>query len=267
MSLEEVQTALVELLKVVVSICETHRLNYFLCSGSALGAHRHKGIIPWDHDIDIGIPYDELELMISIMKTELKEPYYINCYEINNSYYRLGPRFCIRGINSIDLHIDVFPHIGLSNDKKQQLAVYNRLHELNYQFALKQQRPYRTEGSIRRKINKAKQTVHKCLLFRSAESIYNEYVQLCKEISFNEAEYIVNSCWQYSFDCEVMKRSIVGDCIKGQFSGIDVQIPADIDGYLTLMYGDYMAPPPDTLIRALMQYKLRVEPNMPDAYR
>ena len=49
-SLRQAQLAQLLLAKETKKICEKHNLNYFLLAGSALGAVRHKGFIPWDDD-------------------------------------------------------------------------------------------------------------------------------------------------------------------------------------------------------------------------
>ena len=53
--MNDLQKVEFELLKVFIDICEKLNLNYFLVCGSALGAVRHGGFIPWDDDMDVGM--------------------------------------------------------------------------------------------------------------------------------------------------------------------------------------------------------------------
>ena len=61
----------------VIRICEKHQLNYFLIGGSAIGAYYWQGIIPWDDDIDIGMPRQDYERFLEIAPQELSEEYFL----------------------------------------------------------------------------------------------------------------------------------------------------------------------------------------------
>ena len=62
--IEKLHVTLIEILDYVVSLCEKHNIQYCLIYGSALGAYRHKGFIPWDDDMDIAMPRDDYEKFI-----------------------------------------------------------------------------------------------------------------------------------------------------------------------------------------------------------
>lgn len=63
--LHEVQ---VEILKDFETICKKHHLEYFALYGTAIGAVRHQGFIPWDDDIDVGMLREDYEKFLTIAR-------------------------------------------------------------------------------------------------------------------------------------------------------------------------------------------------------
>jgi lipopolysaccharide cholinephosphotransferase len=69
--LREAQLIMLEMLVEFDAICKKHNLQYWLDSGTLLGAVRHKGFIPWDDDIDLSMPIEDYNKFQEIAEDEL----------------------------------------------------------------------------------------------------------------------------------------------------------------------------------------------------
>ena len=69
-----------ELLDEFLRICKKYDLQYFLAGGSCLGAVRHGGFIPWDDDIDIGMPREDYDRFCEIAASELDDRFTLQNY-------------------------------------------------------------------------------------------------------------------------------------------------------------------------------------------
>ena len=80
-SKQEIQKTILPMIKDIDQFCKKHKIDYYLMSGSALGAMRHRGFIPWDDDLDIAMTKENYEKFIELFDQEKDESKYLLQYE------------------------------------------------------------------------------------------------------------------------------------------------------------------------------------------
>lgn len=70
-NLKPLQTAILDVFKAFAKICELHGFRYYAAYGTALGAIRHKGFIPWDDDFDVVMPREDYNKFVKVVRGEL----------------------------------------------------------------------------------------------------------------------------------------------------------------------------------------------------
>ena len=130
-TLDERKKILLDMLSEFQDFCIDNELKYSLAFGTLLGAIRHKGYIPWDDDVDISMPLEDIHKLKQIFHSDnLKisdndsEPYYQQVFpriSHNQSFMKRGLIVKSYGIN-----IDLYPLIEVSNSDEE----IERIHQL-----------------------------------------------------------------------------------------------------------------------------------------
>ena len=92
-TLRNLQLTELEILKVVDDFCNKYDIKYSLYAGTALGAVRHKGFIPWDDDVDIVMTRDKFEKFCEMW----------NKYPVDGYYFQ-NPNDDINKKNEFEIH-------------------------------------------------------------------------------------------------------------------------------------------------------------------
>ena len=142
--LRELQLVELEILLEVDRVCRENGIEYFLDGGTALGAVRHGGFIPWDDDIDIGMTRENYEKFLEIAPEKLKNDYFLQTRKTDKKapymYAKVrknGTVFMEWNKRNLDMHhgiyIDIFPYDNVPDDIKERneyLAKCGRLYRL-----------------------------------------------------------------------------------------------------------------------------------------
>ena len=68
--IKKIQKIILDMIQELDNIFKKYNFTYYLGGGSALGAIRHKGFIPWDEDLDLNMIRKDYDKLIEIFDKE-----------------------------------------------------------------------------------------------------------------------------------------------------------------------------------------------------
>lgn len=231
------QLKMLEILKIVVEICDKHNIPYWLSSGTLLGAIRHGGFIPWDDDIDIEILYSDKDRFIQACMNDLPKNHVIQCHKTDKSYY-----LDILKVRNQDLYIKESCNLGKHK--------YDTKYNYNGLFI----DVFTVEPSSLSLVKIANFLTVVLLIFRyrlKFPKIIVEVIYYINHFIFSIFRQIVkilklDKLYYYSYGSLFYSSRFIGDLLpikKGLFENEDFSIPNNADSYLKRIYGEYMTLP------------------------
>lgn len=224
---DEIKQVQVGILKKLDEVHKKYGIRYYLNAGSALGAVRHKGYIPWDDDVDVFVPIDDYLRLIDILEKDNK---YKIISQFNTNYY-FGWGFGYMVDTDTICDVNKFP-IQISTGQSVDLFPLYGMPE--------------KEDDIKKYINKVKKLESKCLVAIEKNERIKSINELNKYLlSYNyQKSKVVGNILMPDFIKDIFTKDIFGKGVYKEFEGIELLIPEKFHEYLTQMYGDYMQLPP-----------------------
>ena len=239
LTIGEVQEIVKDILRNTIEICDKNNITYYAQAGTVLGAIRHKGMIPWDHDADLVVPNNEINRFAEVLSRELPEKYYVDFPTVRSGSKRSFPRIGLKGYSTDDLHIDIFRLIGLPDERNKQEA--HLLSVKPYERAIKMLRVFDIKRVIKSKDYKL--ILSKLGLSKKNIDYYiGVHNELCDKIPYDEANYVANPSGKYGTK-NIFKKEIYGEGKIVNFEDFKIRIPSEYDFYLKQYYNDYMKTP------------------------
>lgn len=243
--IEDFKKIQVEILDVVAEFCEKNDIKYWLDCGTLLGAIRHKGFIPWDDDIDIGMLRKDYQKFMDLFNKE-NTRYKFFCNENNSDFlYPFGKILDTNTVlyepdekgNKISVYIDLFVYDNAPDDDKMVNKMF-KIRDINNIFSVANI-THHPRGNIFRR-----HMVHilRLMLKPFPKNLFiKNMVKNSKKYINAETKRVGNFM---SYSKVVCDRNILMEFTKAEFEGKLYPVPLEYDKWLTLFYGDYMKLPP-----------------------
>jgi lipopolysaccharide cholinephosphotransferase len=235
-------------MKDIDELCTYYGIEYYLFSGSTLGAVRHQGFIPWDDDLDIIMTSANYEKFCHICKTKLdKQKYYFQegliDWHLNFSKIRLKGTYIneVEADNSIakenqGIFVDIFKLDNVCNSKLGQYWQY---------FCAKVWLSYLLSCRTYKSASGKKKIMiffSRILSIAAVEKFFRYQVE-----KYNKKSTDFYGCFfgRTKFHNSIMKKEIYGTPVRIPFENAKFPIQENADKYLTITFGNYMQYPPE----------------------
>lgn len=249
---KKLQQAQLEIMDEVHRLCEENGIAYYLIAGSALGAVRHGGFIPWDMDIDVGMRRAEYDRFREACLTGLSERFVYRDFQNTSGYSRPHALICIKntrlasrfdkfnpGQENYGISLDIFP---LDNaPATQDLQERHKKAVLFVKRAL-----YRKKAECFQRAplkNFIKKAVSCLMLFTTQDKLNRRLDEVLRRHDGEETGFIGSFTSPYRYEKECMPAAVYGKPTPVSFEGRTFYIPEQADAYLTQLYGNYMEIP------------------------
>lgn len=250
--LRELQLAQLDMLRFFKQFCEKNNITFYFIGGGLIGALRTGGFIPWDDDIDLLLPRDDYERLCRLWQEQYPDGRFRllrtdgELFTGNIFATVTDTAYTMVKANQTDvdiphgLVIDVFP-LDVCPDssfaRKRQYAW-----TLLYSLFLAQTVPENHGGAVALGskvllgLVRGKKLREK--IWRTAEKHMQQYKR-------EENQYMTELCSGPHWMKVKYPKRIYDGVDHVTFEGIELPVASGYKEYLTLVFGDYMTPPPE----------------------
>lgn len=254
---KEWNATILDILKAFMKICKDNGLTYYCCAGTAIGAVRHHGIIPWDDDIDVIMPRPDYDRLLEIAKTadfgkyEIITPYDDETYPLyfsklsNRNTTLIEDRQipCVIG-----LYVDIFPLDATDDDVAKAKRLKDRYTKIiNRLNAVSTHNTFGEYLSLLKKKEEWGRFAIKTLAFFCRSAVRRHLIRQMDRLShlydYDKAKNVQVYTGSYGHR-EVFTKSWLGKGKEFPFEDTTVLLPECYDEYLRHFFNDYMQFPP-----------------------
>ncbi|MGE6553754.1 LicD family protein [Exiguobacterium artemiae] len=246
----QVKQIQIEALRFLIEYLEKNKINYFIIAGTLLGAVRHKGFIPWDDDVDIGMTRQDYNKFMTLFKNDFErnnealyflqnwdtDPHFAMPFSklrVNNTIYKEEVTQHVNIHHGI--YIDIFPFDDVHSNKL--LSCIQEKGTMLLQKMILAKSSYRLTS---RKMS----VFYKVALFPFPKKLMIALIHAINAKNTKDNKLMVCSGGSYGFKKEVVEKQWFERSTILSFENLEVRAPSGYIPYLKNLYGDYTTLPP-----------------------
>lgn len=249
MSEKDSKIVLVEILRYFDSLCRKNKIKYTLIGGSLIGAVRHKGMIPWDDDIDVILTQKEYQKLLKAVEKDNDSIFkFFDYHNDKTTYYPFLKLIDIRtfvddGVKEIEkygAYLDIF---CLNNIPENKLL--SKIHYYKFMFYKIIISGYATlTYTDKTKYAKYKKLGNIIAKITGIRFILKRYNKLANKYNKKKSTKVISNWPCYKWEKDIFDSSDFEKYIDCEFDGVNAMIIKNYDNVLRHTFGDYMQLPP-----------------------
>lgn len=245
--LKQIHDKILEIVVYFDAFCKENNITYYLMGGSALGAIRHKGFIPWDDDFDVFMDYDNYNKFSKVIKKKIDSKLFYFQEGDTSEWPMFFNKLRMNGTTYIEKHlkdkknmhqgvfIDIMPLNNVSTSIPIRYIQYLAARILNTRALV--DNGYSTESVIKKYALKASKIV-------VSPFIKKILLQYIRRLNKKNTPYVGHFFGRAPFKKTSFKRELIGRGKLTKFEHLSLPVFENVDQYLAIRYGDkYMEMP------------------------
>lgn len=251
LDLEEIKKIELEILKEIDEICEKNNLNYSLMGGTALGAVRHRGFIPWDDDIDIMMLREEYLKLQNYLKNEHNNKIkFLSCETQDDFPYpfakivstkTIAKEVGIKRIENYGVFVDIFPIDKIPNSNLKRRLFFKKMKLFKKIYLVKLYEKQISKNKLKLCIKNIIATLLKPINLRK---LVKKMDKVSQKYNKEKSDYWGSLYVEATLNKNIFyERGFFSNTRKIKFENERFYLIEEYDRYLKDNYGDYMKIP------------------------